>query len=1276
MSRSSAGFADFFPTAPSVLQKKRSKATQERQKSRPENGTQSPLKSAPDSLNALSGHRSHRDKVPSRAVNGAGDVRSTLTNGVDEPEPNPGDLLNGAGSASSTSTVSSVFSANRSTPMIATNQVSSMTPLTTADSSPPNKFISPQGTKHRRTSQSANEIDSQAEPALTPLQTPPSLKITARASGKVTKGCRVVYDPELDKKASKEEKRKGKPQYRDFGTEDRDNEVPRDPRLTIPNYTRGQAGARKKKFRPAPYALKPWPYDAELSVGPGPPTSLVVTGFDPLIPPIQITAVFSTYGDILEINNHTDPITGRFLGVCVVKYKDSKSFRGGPPVLAVQATRKACIECKKGQRIGLNEIRVYPDRDGTICKQFVDKAIEKARKESGLLELRAAEAEAKKNAPPPTAPKGPSGKPSLRPQPSTPSTPFGFAPPQRPQLVEELSILDQIKRAPYLFIPHESVPVLSTTVPHMKKRLKSYHWVDIRCDKSGYFIVFENSLSGEQECVRCFEMCNMQALFNYSMHMECQRYGNPNYERSPTPEKVPVQARPPVLHSNKAMRTKLRRLDDADIENEKRQRALDMDPCRGALELVVRELQQKLLEDVRSRMVSKIIYDYMDPERHIAKRQKLGIRDPPGTRRAGFGSYDTSAASPTVSTPDSRMDSTVGSRPAGPISEMIYRIPRVQKRHGEDRRAVVFTDERRKVPRKRPAVNNLWKAFEDESDDENRTSLTRDTEEQESRPPSRASVSSEVSESEDLPLARKAARNLKALSESRDSLEPELLTPKKPPHDIRITQLKDDLVAPRSPKKRKHQDDRQMERRKKLKEDEELFGITSDFERPESVDIKMPDAECLAEPVTPAETPEVEIEPPKVVKKTKKTQVARKKSTKKTAKKTKKQLKEEQEAIEQEHAEEEKTLKPSEKLDVKAEDPIETPIEKSTEQQEDEQPEFDWSTSYEPIRVRQFDLDRNLDLDGWQNILNEEEDLRCALEILKERSDMPSVEANEVSLWAVRQKEIKSMNQSLAAIGEHGQAQVPGYYVPNPTGSARTEPLKKIAESEKSKYLPHRIRVQKEREHRQAKAKRDPKTAAIEDAKAEAARALKSSRSTRAENRHVMANMLRESKEIEMLTGETDLLKFNQLKKRKKPVKFARSAIHNWGLYALEKIDANDMIIEYVGEKLRQEVADMREANYDRQGVGSSYLFRIDENTVVDATKRGGIARFINHSCTPNCTAKIIKVDGSKRIVIYALRGIDRDEELTYDYKFEREWDSDDRIPCLCGSTGCKGFLN
>ena len=90
----------------------------------------------------------------------------------------------------------------------------------------------------------------------------------------------------------------------------------------------------------------------------------------------------------------------------------------------------------------------------------------------------------------------------------------------------------------------------------------------------------------------------------------------------------------------------------------------------------------------------------------------------------------------------------------------------------------------------------------------------------------------------------------------------------------------------------------------------------------------------------------------------------------------------------------------------------------------------------------------------------------------------------------------------------------------------------------------------------------------------------------------------------------------------------------------MENIPMNDMIIEYVGEKVRQQVADLRENRYLKSGIGSSYLFRIDENTVIDATKKGGIARFINHSCMPNCTAKIITVEKSKRIVIYALRDI------------------------------------
>lgn len=84
---------------------------------------------------------------------------------------------------------------------------------------------------------------------------------------------------------------------------------------------------------------------------------------------------------------------------------------------------------------------------------------------------------------------------------------------------------------------------------------------------------------------------------------------------------------------------------------------------------------------------------------------------------------------------------------------------------------------------------------------------------------------------------------------------------------------------------------------------------------------------------------------------------------------------------------------------------------------------------------------------------------------------------------------------------------------------------------------------------------------------------------------------------------------------RKKALKFAKSGIHDWGLFALEPIARDEMVIEYVGMTLRQTVADLREKQYESKGIGSSYLFRIDHETIIDATKMGNLARFINHSC-------------------------------------------------------------
>ncbi|XP_018093375.1 histone-lysine N-methyltransferase SETD1B isoform X2 [Xenopus laevis] len=154
---------------------------------------------------------------------------------------------------------------------------------------------------------------------------------------------------------------------------------------------------------------------------------------------------------------------------------------------------------------------------------------------------------------------------------------------------------------------------------------------------------------------------------------------------------------------------------------------------------------------------------------------------------------------------------------------------------------------------------------------------------------------------------------------------------------------------------------------------------------------------------------------------------------------------------------------------------------------------------------------------------------------------------------------------------------------------------------------------------------------------------------------------------------DSDLLKFNQLKFRKKKIRFCKSHIHDWGLFAMEPIVADEMVIEYVGQNIRQVIADMREKRYEDEGIGSSYMFRVDHDTIIDATKCGNFARFINHSCNPNCYAKVVTVESQKKIVIYSKQYINVNEEITYDYKFPIE---DVKIPCLCGAENCRGTLN
>lgn len=86
--------------------------------------------------------------------------------------------------------------------------------------------------------------------------------------------------------------------------------------------------------------------------------------------------------------------------------------------------------------------------------------------------------------------------------------------------------------------------------------------------------------------------------------------------------------------------------------------------------------------------------------------------------------------------------------------------------------------------------------------------------------------------------------------------------------------------------------------------------------------------------------------------------------------------------------------------------------------------------------------------------------------------------------------------------------------------------------------------------------------------------------------------------------------------------------------------------------------------------------FRLDTRYIVDATTSGNLARFINHSCEPNCCCRVIaSEDGSHHIVIFASREINIGEEITYDYKFNVEEESL-KVKCRCGAPACLGRMN
>jgi uncharacterized protein len=139
-----------------------------------------------------------------------------------------------------------------------------------------------------------------------------------------------------------------------------------------------------------------------------------------------------------------------------------------------------------------------------------------------------------------------------------------------------------------------------------------------------------------------------------------------------------------------------------------------------------------------------------------------------------------------------------------------------------------------------------------------------------------------------------------------------------------------------------------------------------------------------------------------------------------------------------------------------------------------------------------------------------------------------------------------------------------------------------------------------------------------------------------------------------------------------KYVNIKKSKIHNNGVFAKSDIKKDTKIIEYVGEKISKDEAENRVTqtiNNANEQNGAVYIFELDKETDIDGNVPYNHAKYINHSCNPNCETEII----DNEIWIIALKNIKKGEELFYNYGYDIE-DYEDH-PCKCGSDNCVGYI-
>ncbi|MBK6602631.1 MAG: SET domain-containing protein-lysine N-methyltransferase [Betaproteobacteria bacterium] len=144
---------------------------------------------------------------------------------------------------------------------------------------------------------------------------------------------------------------------------------------------------------------------------------------------------------------------------------------------------------------------------------------------------------------------------------------------------------------------------------------------------------------------------------------------------------------------------------------------------------------------------------------------------------------------------------------------------------------------------------------------------------------------------------------------------------------------------------------------------------------------------------------------------------------------------------------------------------------------------------------------------------------------------------------------------------------------------------------------------------------------------------------------------------------------------KKRDYSVRHSAIHGRGVFAARKIRKGKTIIEYRGDRTTWDIASLR-PDSDPDNPYHTFIFELSDGRVIDAGVKGNAARWINHSCDPNC---ITREDEKGRVFIEALHKIPPGEELTYDYRLSYDGRITRKVreafACRCGMAKCRGTM-